>query len=105
MSLYNTQVEKCKTNLLAKLIHLYCINRFVNYGLCVHDSHNQTHGFGLKRATTAPPPAQHCRGRRGAFSAALKICFLLNNNVNYAQIKSTLKMKFSWTTPETKKFA
>jgi hypothetical protein len=61
-------------------------------------SHNQTHGFGLKKDTTATTsPSQHCGGAHEA----------LNKNVNYSHIiiKTSFKMKFLWKTPETKKFA
>jgi hypothetical protein len=59
-------------------------------------SHNQTHGFGLKRATNTPPPAQHCggRGEGVASSAALKICLIKTQVTLQLSSKAHCNLRF-----------
>jgi hypothetical protein len=68
-------------------------------------SHNQTHCFGLKWATTTPPPALHSGGIEGCFVCSPED--FLNKNVNFYSYfhQKLVENDVFMETPQTKKFA
>jgi hypothetical protein len=64
-------------------------------------THNQTHGYGIKRTTTTPPPPRRALCGWG-FLCSHEEMFNKNVNCTYIIIKRTLKIAFLLNTTETK---
>jgi hypothetical protein len=83
--------EGLKSWIMKKIVHSTAYQKACRLTLIpLFQIHNQSHGYGIKRATTTPtsPLTDLCgEGGGGAFSSALKICLNQNMSISKARCK------------------